>query len=122
MERLDDTLHDGIDAAFEYGGLLLRALGYTLLYAVAANYECGKPMLAGVIAGDLFSHTLLLFARWHHGLATIAGELLMTALVAVLVREQLQLPEELPMRAIFGLAAFGACIGKFPGAFTHLGR
>ena len=118
----DHALQNGIDAAFEYGGLLLRALGYAALYAVASNYDCGKPMLAGVLAGDLVSHTILVFVRGFHSLATIASELALTVLVLLLARDQLALPDELPMRAIFGLAAFGACIGKFPGAFTTLGR
>lgn len=123
MDRIDDhALQNGIDAAFEYGGILLRALGYAFLYAVAANYDCGRPLLAGVVAGDLVSHVILLFVRWHHGMATLAGELLTTAIVALLVREHLVMPEELPMRAIFGLAAFGTIVGKFPAAFTSLGR
>ncbi|MCA8964430.1 MAG: hypothetical protein H6838_02160 [Planctomycetes bacterium] len=118
----DHALQNGIDTAFEYGGLLLRALGYAALYAVASNYDCGRPMLAGVLAGDLVSHVVLVFLRWHDSLLTIASELALTALVVLLVRDQLAWPAELPMRAIFGLAAFGACIGKFPGAFTTLGR
>ena len=115
------ALEQRIDAAFEYGGLLLRAVGYALLYAAADSYDCVRPMLAGVLAGDLLSHAVLLCVRWHQGAATIAGELALTALVAFLARDQLVLPEELPLRAIFGLAAFGAIVGKFPGAFTALG-
>ena len=90
----DHALQNGIDTAFEYGGLLLRALGYAALYAVASNYDCGRPMLAGVLAGDLVSHVVLVFLRWHDSLLTIASELALTALVVLLVRDQLAWPAE----------------------------
>ncbi len=112
--RLDHhAIQNGVDAAFEFGGLLIRAAGYSLLCAAAHGYDVGKPLLAGALTADLASHALLVFLRWHHGLQTVLAEFALLAVIAFFARDQFHWPEDLAMRAIWFLAALGVLAGKF---------
>lgn len=104
-----------VDAAFHYGGLVVRAVGYTVLYAFAAHYELAQPVLAGVLCGDAFGQVCLLAKRGRGDLPAVAGDLLALTVVAWCVREQLAWPDDPALRAVFGLAALGALVGSCPG-------
>jgi hypothetical protein len=104
-----------LDAAFHYGGLVVRAVGYTMLYAFAAHYELAQPVLAGALCGDVFGQLCLLVRRGRSDLPAVTGDLLTLAVVAWCVREQLAWPTDQGLQAVFGLAALGALIGSCPG-------
>ena len=111
-----------VEAAFRFGGLLLRAGVYAFVYAIADRYDCGRALLTGLLLGDLLGHLLSLAWQWRDGLVQVLAELGLLAIVFLFVRSQMVWPDELPLRAILGLAAFGVFASKIGGSLlTHLG-
>ena len=113
---------DRADAAFRFGGLLLRAFVYTFVYAVADFHDCGRALLTGLLLGDIVGHLTALLWQWRDGLVQVLAELALLGLVFLWVRSQMVWPEDLSQRAILGLAAFGVFAGKVgESLFTRLG-
>ena len=111
-----------VDAAIRFGGLLVRALAYAAIYALADRYDCGRSILTGVLAGDIGSRLVSIAWEWRDGLLQFAAELVLLLLVFLFVRSQMVWPEDLALRAIVGLAAFGVFSMQLGGAvFTRLG-
>lgn len=113
---------DHVDTAIHFGALLLRAVAYAFVYAIADLYDCGQAILTGVWLGDVVGHLVGLCWQWRDGIAQVLAELALLGLVFLFVRSQLVWPEELPLRAILGLAAFGVFSARVGGTlFTQLG-
>lgn len=113
---------DHVDAAIHFGALLARAAAYAFVYAIADVYDCGRAILTGVWLGDVLGHLFGLCWQWRDAAVQVLAELALLGLVFLLVRSQLVWPEELPLRAILGLAAFGVFSGRVGGClFTQLG-
>jgi hypothetical protein len=103
------------DAAFRYAGLLVRAVVYSLCYAAADAYDCGRALLTGLLAGDIAGNLIALLWQWRGALLQAGAELALLAMVFLFVRSQMVWPDELPLRAILGLAAFGVFASKVGG-------
>jgi hypothetical protein len=113
---------DRVDAAIHFGALLARAAAYAFVFAIADVYDCGRAILTGVWLGDVVGHLVGLCWQWRDGAVQVLAELALLGLVFLLVRSQLVWPEELPLRAILGLAAFGVFTTRVGGTlFTVLG-
>jgi len=111
-----------VDAAIRFGGLLVRALAYAGIYAIADRYDCGQAILTGVLAGDFLSRLVSIAWEWRDGMLQFAAELALLLLVFLFVRSQMVWPEDLALRAIIGLAAFGVFSAQIGGTvFTRLG-
>ncbi|HEX5052881.1 MAG TPA: hypothetical protein VFZ65_13985 [Planctomycetota bacterium] len=104
------------DAAFELGGLLLRAAVYTFVYSISGLYDCGRPLLTGLLVGDMGSQLVALAWQWRHGFARPLADLAVLGVVYLWVRSQLVWPDELSLRAVLGLAAFGVFTTRFARA------
>ncbi|MBM4059859.1 MAG: hypothetical protein FJ265_02025 [Planctomycetes bacterium] len=112
-----------IDAAFRTVGLLLRAAAYGGFAVLASHYDCGRPILTGLLCGDVASRLVQLGWRWRDEWLPVAGELALLGLVALLVRPLLCWPEDPAMRGIATLAAIGAFVAGAGGSLcTRLGR
>jgi len=110
------------DATFHYGGILLRALGYLGLWVIARDYDFGAAFLAGVLAGDIAGQLLKVVTRWRDEPLAESGELLFLGLVYLCARSVLVWPPDPAMRAIAGLALFGALSAHVGGtALVRLG-
>jgi len=117
MTSLDESRGTGhIDAAFHYGGILLRAFGYMFLYAIAHNYDCGQAILTGVLFGDLLGQLVKMVWHWRNDVLTQIGELILLGVVWLLVRSMMVWPDDQALRAILGLAAFGVLSAQLGGA------
>lgn len=123
MTSLDRTSDmDHVDAAFHYGGLLIRAVGYLAVFVIAKNYDFGAAMLTGVLAGDLLGQSCKVVTNLSHGLLPQLCELAFLGLIFLFVRGMLVWPDDPAMRAIAGLAAFGLIVGHVGGSMlTRLG-
>lgn len=111
-----------VDAAIHLGSLLLRAAAYAFVYGVADRYDCGRALLTGVWLGDMIGNLIGLAWRWRETVVQALAELALLLVVFLFVRSQLVWPDELPLRAILGLAAFGVFAAKVGGTvLTHLG-
>lgn len=111
-----------VDAAIHFGALLARAAAYAFVYAIADVYDCGRAILTGVWLGDVIGHLVGLAWQWRDAALQVLAELALLGVVFLLVRSQLVWPEELPLRAILGLAAFGVFAARVGGSlFTQLG-
>ncbi|MBL9076708.1 MAG: hypothetical protein JNL08_04340 [Planctomycetes bacterium] len=105
-----------VDAALHYGALLGRAAVYAFVYAIADRYDCGRALLTGIWLGDVVGHLVTLAWQWRHELLQVAAELALLGVVWLFVRSQLVWPNELPLRAILGLAAFGVFVSRVGGS------
>lgn len=113
---------DQIDAAIHFGALLVRAAVYTFVYAVADLFGCGRAILTGIWLGDVVSHVVQLAWNRRDTLVQGLAELALLGIVFLFVRSQLVWPQEPPLRAILGLAAFGVFSSRIGGSlFTQLG-
>lgn len=113
---------DHVDAAIHFGALLARAAAYALVWSVADLYDCGRAILTGVWLGDVVGNLIGLAWQWRDAAAQVVAELALLGLVFLFVRAQLVWPDELPLRAILGLAAFGVFSGRVGGSLlTQLG-
>ncbi|MBX3464040.1 MAG: hypothetical protein KF830_12780 [Planctomycetes bacterium] len=113
---------DRVDAAIDFGALLLRAGGYAFVYSVADAYDCGRALLTGIWLGDVGSHLVDLAWRGREALANTLAELGLLGVVFLLARAHLVWPEEPALRAILGLAAFGVFASRLGGTvWTTLG-
>lgn len=123
MTSLDRTSEmDHVEAAFHYGGLVLRAVGYLVLFAIADNYDFGRALLTGVLAGDLLGQALKILTSWRHGLVSQVCELLFIGLVYLLTHHLMLWPNDAAMSAIAGLSALGVVSGHVGGSLlTRLG-
>lgn len=111
-----------VDAAITFGGMLARALAYAAVYLLAGNYDCGPAILTGVLAGDFGSRLVSIAWEWCDGLLLFTAELALLGLVFLCVRSQMVWPEDLALRAIVGLAAFGVFSVQIGGTvLTRLG-
>jgi len=99
------------DAAFHYGGILFRAIGYLVLWGIAQNYDFGTALLTGVLAGDLIGQLARVARHLRDEPLVQLGEIAFLGLIYLFARPLLVWPEDSAMRAIVGLAAFGALIG-----------
>lgn len=104
-----------VDAAIRFGGLLLRALAYAAVYAIAGRYDCGAAILTGVLAGDLGSRLAALSWQWREEPLQSAAELALLGIVLLCVRSQMTWPDDQALRAIVGLTAFGVFTAQFGG-------
>lgn len=117
-----DLGFEQIDAAIHYGALLIRAVAYAFVYAVADLYDCGRALLTGIWLGDVAGHLLELVWLRRDAWLQAVSELLLLGVVWLFIRSQLVWPVELPLRAILGLAAFGVFASRLGGTwFTVLG-
>lgn len=123
MTALDKTTEmEHVDAAFHYGGLLFRAVGYMLVYALADRFDFGRSMLTGVLLGDLIGQAAKVAWSWRYNVLGQLGELLLIGVVYLLVRSMMVWPEDPAMRAITGLSAFGLLVGHVGGSvLTRIG-
>jgi len=113
---------DRVDAAIHLGALFARAAAYAFVYAIADVYDCGRAILTGVWLGDVVGHLIGLAWQWRDALVQVLAELALLGLVFLFVRSQLVWPDELPLRAILGLAAFGVFTTRVGGTLlTQLG-
>ena len=111
-----------VDAAIHFTGLVVRAAIYAFCYAIADVYDCGRAVLTGLLVGDVAGNLLALLWEWRDGLLQAAAELALLGLVFLFVRSQLVWPDDLALRAILGLAAFGVFAAKIGGTLlTQLG-
>lgn len=104
-----------IDASLGVAAVLCRAIGYWLVWAVGRHYEFGQAFLTGVLAGDLIGQAARTVLDRRGGVLLQLGQLAFLAIVWLLVRPSLGWPDDQAMRAIVGLAAFGAMIGHVGG-------
>lgn len=118
MTSLDETRDIGtaVDATFHYGGIMVRAVGYLIVAAIADRYCFGQAILTGVLIGDLSGQLIKSIVRWHEGPLMQIGELLMIGIVYLFVRPMLGWPDDAALRAIIGLAAFGVLSGHIGGS------
>jgi hypothetical protein len=107
------AIQRGFDAVFHYGAILVRALGYALLGVFAAQYEAAQPVLAGVFCGDAFAQLVRLAVQGRDSWQKVAADALILLVVGWLTKAHFALPDDLTMRAVFGLAALGALAGNF---------
>ncbi len=113
---------DHADRAIHLGALFARAAVYAFVYAIADVYDCGRAILTGVWLGDVVGHLFGLCWQWRENLVQVLAELTLLGVVYLFVRSQLAWPEELQLRAILGLAAFGVFSARVGGSlFTQLG-
>lgn len=113
MTTLDKTTEIGqqVDAAFHFGGLLIRAVGYLFVYSIADRYDCGPAILTGVLLGDFIGQIMKVFMSWNLGLLGQLGDLFLIGIVFLMVRSMMTWPDDPAMRAILGLTAFGLFVG-----------
>ena len=109
-----------VDATFHYGGILLRAFGYLTVWAIAKEYDFGMAFLTGVLAGDLLGQLVRIGLHFREAPLYELGELMMIGLVYLFARPLLAWPDDQAMRAIVGLAAFGALSGHAGGTMLAL--
>lgn len=123
MSAADEIeISNRVDAAIGYTGLVLRALAYAFIAAVANHYDCGRALLTGVLAGDLLSRFFALALDWRDQWIPVASELILLGIVFLFVRSSLEWPADQAMRAILGLAAFGTFSAQAGGSLlTRLG-
>lgn len=114
------AIQRGFDAAFHYGAILVRAFGYALLGVFAAQYEAAQPVLAGVFCGDVVAQAVRLALQGRHGWQQVAADALILLVVAWLTKAYFALPDEMAMRAVFGLAALGALAGNLRSCFSRV--
>jgi hypothetical protein len=111
-----------VDAVIGYSGLVLRALAYTFIAVIADQYDCGRALLTGVLAGDMLSRLFALALDWRDQWISVVSELILLGIVFLFVRSSLVWPDEQAMRAILGLAAFGTFSAQVGGSLlTRLG-
>ena len=97
--------------AFHYGGLLLRAIGYLAVFAIAQRYDFGQALLTGILIGDIAGQCIQAVLHWRSEPLAQSCQLLFLALVYLGLRSMLTWPPEPALRAIAFLAAFGAFSG-----------
>ncbi|MCA8977146.1 MAG: hypothetical protein KDC98_20655 [Planctomycetes bacterium] len=111
-----------IDATFHYGAIVLRACGYLAVFAIARNYDCGRAILTGVLAGDMVGQLVKIGMLWRDNPLVQFGELLLLGIIYLLVQDMIAWPQDTAMRAIVGLAGFGMLTGHIGGSMlTQLG-
>jgi hypothetical protein len=111
-----------LDATIGFAGLFARALAYSAIAALANQYDCGRAILTGILAGDLSSRLVALALEWSDSRLAVAAELLLLGLVFLCVRSWLWWPDDQAERAIVGLAGFGVFAGQVGGSLlTRLG-
>lgn len=122
MATDDERTLERVDAAIHLGALLARAAAYAFVYAIADVYDCGRAILTGVWLGDVGGHLVSLCWQWRDAAAQVLAELALLGIVYLCVRSQLVWPDDLPLRAILGLAAFGVFASRLGGSLlTQLG-
>ncbi len=119
--REEAVIGDRVDAALRIIGLLVRALAYAGIAALAERYDFGRAVLTGVLAGDLLSRLVALAWELRECWIAAAAELALLGLVYLFVRPWLVWPDDPAMRAIVGLACFGVLAGQLGATvFTRL--
>lgn len=114
MAAVDQVqLGERIEATFRTAGLLLQAAIYAAIAVLAEHCDFGGPLLVGVLAGDLLGRLLVLVWEWRQNPPLVAAELALLGLVYWFVRRWLVWPEDPAMRAVLGLAGFGAFVARF---------
>jgi hypothetical protein len=109
----DDTAaHPWLDGVVDIAAVAVRALAYAGLAAFASNYDCGQALLAGLLAGDLAASLLATAWPGDGDRRQVAFELAVLGAAFLWVRHELVWPDDLAMRAILGLAAFGVFVGR----------
>lgn len=111
-----------VDAAFRVTGLLVRAIAYAGIAALADRYDFGRAILTGVLAGDLLSRLLALTWELRECWIAAVAELAVLGVVFLFVRPWLVWPDDPASRALVGLAGFGVLAGQVGSTvFTRLG-
>lgn len=100
-----------VDASLGVAALLLRMFGYWLVWAVGRQYEFGQAFLTGVLAGDLLGQAVRTLVDRRGGVVLQIGQIAFLGIVWLCVRGALGWPEDHALRAVVGLAAFGALVG-----------
>lgn len=122
MATDDERVLQRVDATLHLGALLARAAAYAFVYAIADVYDCGRAILTGIWLGDVVGHLVGLCWQWRDAAAQVLAELALLGVVYLCVRSQLVWPDELPLRAILGLCAFGCFASRVGGSlWTQLG-
>ncbi len=114
--NVEEQIGHRVDAAFHWMGLFVRAGVYAFVGSIAVHFDCGRAVLTGLLVGDFAGHLVSLAWQWRIGIANAVAELALLGLICLWARAQLVWPEELPLRAILGLCAFGVFASRIGGS------
>jgi hypothetical protein len=118
----DSAAEPMIDRAIDVAALVVRALAYAGIAAFASGYDCGQALLAGLLVGDLAASLLATAWPGARDRRQLVLELAVLGAVLLYVRAEITWPDDLSLRAVLGLAAFGTFVGRAGSTvLTHLG-
>jgi hypothetical protein len=101
-----------VDAAFQWGGLVVRTLVFLALGSLAEDILPVRAVLVGVLAGDGLGRLVGLLADWRHDRRATLAELGLLAITALWLRPWLEWPAEPALQAVLVLAGVGTVAGE----------
>ncbi|MGE3171657.1 MAG: hypothetical protein AB7O97_03465 [Planctomycetota bacterium] len=103
---------DAVDLTFHFGALILRAVLYLGLAAIASTYDFGPHLLAGVLFGDFSAYAATSLRAFRTAPVAAGAELLLFSTLFALWWWNYAFPQSQEFRALFLLGGFGAMVAR----------